>query len=228
MSASESRFDDWQEVLLLMVHDLRNPVASIGANVSFLRELGSELSGEDQDVHDAIRDMDAGVAGLRQGFDHLAWVARWLRGHPATSVSDGDAAIVVQRVAERAGQFVRADVGSEPLRAKGGGTLPRALGILLANSREHARGGEVVLHAFRDDEGVVVEVRDEGPAVAPELREVAFTVRGQPALKARPDGRYGHAAGLLAARALAEAMGGTIEAGGRDGQAWFRLRLQPL
>lgn len=228
MSADDIDAAAWEEVFLLMVHDLRNPVASLGANVSFLRDLGSELTGEDADVRDAVVDMDGSVQSLRRGFDHLTWIVRWLRGQPVTSVTDGDVAVAVQRMAERAEGPVRAEVQHRPLRARGGGTLPRVLEILLVNSWTHGCGDEPLLRAYRDGGDVVVEVRDGGPAVAPELREVAFTLGGQTAIKNRRDGRYGPAAGLLAARALMDAMGGSIEVGGQDGQAWFRLRLVSL
>jgi K+-sensing histidine kinase KdpD len=228
MSADETDRDAWEELLLLLVHDLRNPVATIGANVSFLRELGRDLAGGDEDTREAVVDIDRSVGELREGLDHLAWIVRWMHGRPAVSVADGDVAVAVQRVGERGDPPVRTDIRERPLRARGGGTLLRVIDLLLANSRTHARGETPLLRAHRDAGAVVVEVHDGGPAIAEELRADAFTVPGQARIKTRQDGRYGRAAALLAARTLVDAMGGSIEAGGRDGAAWFRIRLDAL
>jgi signal transduction histidine kinase len=228
MSTDDFEGGAWGAVLGLMVHDLRNPGATIGANLSFLTELGPRLSGVDEDVGEAVSDMVAALGDLRRGLDHLSWIARWMDGRPALPVADGDAAAAVDRAAARAAQPMRVDVTERPLRARGGGTLAQLLDILVANSRVHARGGECHLRAWREGASVVVEVRDQGPAIHPELREAAFTMEGQVRIKTRPDGRYGQAGALLAARALADAMGASLEAGGEEGDAWFRIGLVAL
>jgi signal transduction histidine kinase len=218
---------DLAELLELIVHDLRNPAATLAANLSYVKDVTGGGT-DDADLPDAIADMGSALADLRGGLDHLAWIARWLHGRPAMSISDGDAAIAAEKAAARSDLTdVQLEV-NRPLRARGGGTLARVLDLLLANSRLHARGGPVRLRAFREGAHVVVEVHDGGPAIAPELRDLAFAIEGQTRIKARPEGRYGSVAALLAARALTDTMGATIAAGGENGAAWFRLRLAAL
>ena len=72
----------------------------------------------------------------------------------------------------------------------------------------------------------MIEVQDAGEAIAPELRQTAFTLEGQKALKGRLDGRYARFAGLFAAALVLDGIGGTIEADGEPGAAIFRVHLR--
>ena len=45
--------DEWGQVLGLLVHDLRNPAATITANVDFLQEVGLD----DTDSVEALQDV---------------------------------------------------------------------------------------------------------------------------------------------------------------------------
>lgn len=220
----DPRTTDLAELLGLIVHDLRNPAATLGANISFFKEVAGVDA--DDDLREALQDMEAALVDLRRGLDQLGWISRWIGDVEVLQVADGD---VVSALEAAVGQVpeVRCTMvtGERPLRARGGGTLARLVEILLVNSRVHGRGSDVQLSARRDGSAVVVEVRDGGPAVAESLREQAFTVEGQRLLKGKAEGRYGRAAGLLAAAVLAEAIGATLEVGGRDGDAWFRIRL---
>lgn len=221
---------DLGELLGLIVHDLRNPAATLGANVSFLKEVSAEGGGEtDEDLHEAIEDTEAALGDLRRGLDQLGWIGRWLAGHDPVQVSDGDVVTALEKGAAQVGDVsARVDADERPLRARGAGTLVRWVELALLNSRVHARGSEVVLSARREGDGVVVAVRDDGPALATELRSVAFTPGGQVHLKGRSDGRYGRVAALFAMRVLADAMGATMEVGPGGEQGWLRLRLHAL
>ncbi|MFW5920596.1 MAG: ATP-binding protein [Polyangiales bacterium] len=226
---SEHRADDIGRVLGLVVHDLRNPTATLGANLSFLEEL--DVSRLDPDAADAVEDMKVAMGDLRQGLDQVAWISRWLAGEQAVSPVDGDVAITITKPPE---QLDDLDVTVEPpddkpMRARGGGsTLARLLHVLLLNVRQHAAKGGATVRARREGDEVVVELQDSGSSIAGELATEAFDLSGQPKLKSRADGRYGRVAGLLAARALADAMDARLEATNEGGQATFRIRLQPL
>ena len=58
------------EALGLLVHDLRNPAATISANVDFLQEVGLE----DTDSREAVQDVKLAVGELRRGLDMIAWI----------------------------------------------------------------------------------------------------------------------------------------------------------
>ena len=211
------------KLLALVVHDLRNPAATIGANLTFLKE-AVELP--DDDTREAFEDAEVANEALMRGLEQLAWISRSLSGEPAAQVTDGDVVVALRAAASKhPAMQIELDVPAEPLRARGGGNVGRLVEVLLANSAAHARG-PVTLSATREDDAVVITVRDRGEALAPELRALAFTLEGQHDLKQRADGRYGRVAGLFAARLLADALSASLEAGGERGDAWFRVRLE--
>ena len=213
------------KLLGLIVHDLRNPTSTIGANLAYLKEAGT---GGDPDADEAVVDAETAVAELMRGLEQVAWIAQWLAGEPATRINDGDVVVALRMVtAKERAHGVTSVVPEGPLRARGGGTLPRLLDVLLANSAHHARG-PAELRAYRDGDEVVVEVRDDGASVSEELRELVFQMEGQHEVKNRADGRYGRVAGLFAARLLAEAMGARLEADEDGGKAVFRVRLKSV
>lgn len=216
-------------LLGLIVHDLRNPAATLGANISFFKDTASAPPNDDEDLREAVEDMEAALLDLRRGLDQLGWIARWIGGQEAVPIADGDVVTAVEKAAAQVtGISTRIEAPTRPLRARGGGTALRLVELLLLNAGTHARGSEVRLSVRREGEHVLVEMRDGGPAIAEELREAAFDASGQAQLKGRAEGRYSRAAGLLAARAVADAMGAHLEAGGADGDAWFRIRLAAL
>ncbi|NNK09035.1 MAG: hypothetical protein HKP50_17120 [Myxococcales bacterium] len=80
MKPKEIDADQMGHVLGLLVHDLRNPAATISANVDFLQEVGLA----DDDSNDALQDVRLGVGELRRGLDMLHGSAA---GSPATCPS---------------------------------------------------------------------------------------------------------------------------------------------
>jgi K+-sensing histidine kinase KdpD len=121
---------------------------------------------------------------------------------------------------------VEASTRADPaLFVRGTALVGRIVHGLLVNARDHGRRGPIRLVAERRGDEVVIEVHDDGPALARELRARAFTLEAQSELKARAGGRYGRYAALFACGLAAEAIGGRLEDGGRDGAAFFRLTL---
>ncbi len=219
------------EVMALVVHDLRNPMATLTANLSFIQEIldpphAGLSQSEEQDLREALDDTTAALNDLSRGLDHFTWIARWMAGMEVARPHDAD--IVTELCAASQHQKnLRLDleipVGT--CVVKGGSALPKLLNTLLANSEQHAPGAAVRLSARRDGSTAVVEICDQGTAIASELREHAFTLEGQRRLKGRRDGRYGRVLGLFAAKALAQAMGAQLEADEQRGHCVFRLRL---
>jgi signal transduction histidine kinase len=216
---------DIGKLLGLLVHDLRNPTATVGANLTFLKEA---IEPPDDDTREAFEDAEIAVDTLMKGLEQVGWIARALAGQPPVQVTDGDVVVALRTAAGKLPSMqIELDLPSEPLRARGGGTLSRLVEVLLQNSAAHSRG-PVSLAARREAEAIVVTVQDSGEAIANELRDRAFTVAGQHDIKQRNDGRYSRVAGLFAARLLADAISATLSAGGERGAAWFRVRLEPL
>jgi two-component system sensor histidine kinase KdpD len=213
-------------LIALLVHDLRNPVATIGANVGFLADAAG--ADGDPELEEAVLDTHSALADLARGLEHLAWLGRALEGLPVAEPAAADVIAAVRAAASKPprGRTPSLALPEGVLRARGATMLPRLLEILLANAAHHAPDSTPTVAVREDGDDVVVEVRDEGRALAEELRASAFTATGQLRLKDRGDGRYGRAVGLYAARLLADAMGARVEGDGVDGAAVFRVRLR--
>lgn len=215
--------DRMGQVLGLLVHDLRNPAATISANVDFLQEVG--LADDDSD--DALQDVRLGVGELRRGLDMLAWISRWLTGHVPLEAANGDVGMFLERL-ERADTPVPVTVEiarDDQLYAHGAQVAVEVVDLLLHNTRANVPDGHATVRVYQRGNRVVIEVQDAGEAIAPELRKAAFTLEGQQALKGRLDGRYSRFVGLFAAAVVLDGVGGTIEADGEKGAAVFRVFL---
>lgn len=215
--------DQMGHVLGLLVHDLRNPAATISANVDFLQEVGLA----DDDSNDALQDVRLGVGELRRGLDMLAWISRWLTGHVPLEAADGDVGVFLERL-ERADTPVPVEVEiarDGQLYAHGAQVAVEVVELLLHNTRANLPDGRATVRVYQRGNRVVIEVQDAGEAIAPELRTAAFTLEGQQALKGRSDGRYSRFVGLFAAAVVLDGVGGTIEADGEKGAAIFRVFL---
>lgn len=208
----------------LIVHDLRNPAATITANVDFLQEVGlSDLESEE-----ALQDLKLAIGELRRGLDILAWISRWLTGQVPLEAASGDVGVFLERLQRGPTAVpVTVDVAREgELYAQGAQVAVEVVELLLLNTRAHVADPHATIRIEQRGDRVVIEVRDAGEAIAPELRDAAFTLEGQRALKARSDGRYGRFVGLFAASVLLDGVGGSIEADGEPGAAIFRILLR--
>lgn len=216
--------DELGHLLGLLVHDLRNPAATITANVDFLQEVGMA----DTDSVEALQDVKLAVVELRRGLDMLAWISRWLTGQVPLEAVDGDAGVFLERL-ERADTPVPVTVeidSDSQLYAQGAQVAVEVVDLLLHNTRANMVEPRATIRVFQDGDRVAIEVQDAGEAIAPELRGTAFTLEGQKALKGRLDGRYGRFVGLFAAAVVLDGVGGTIEADGESGAAIFRILLR--
>ena len=216
--------DEMGSVLGLLVHDLRNPAATITANADFLQEVGLV----DTDSVEALQDVKLAVGELRRGLDMLAWISRWFTGDVPLEAANGDAGVFLERL-ERADTPVPVTVEiaeGDQLHAQGAQVAVEVVDLLLHNTRANVADPRATVRVYQQDGHVVVEVRDAGEAIAPELRDMAFTLEGQHALKGRLDGRYSRFVGLFAASVVLDGVGGKIEADGERGAAIFRVFLR--
>jgi K+-sensing histidine kinase KdpD len=216
--------DEMGTVLGLLVHDLRNPAATITANADFLQEVGLV----DNDSVEALQDVKLAVGELRRGLDMLAWISRWFTGDVPLEAANGDAGVFLERL-ERADTPVPVTVNmaeGDQLYAQGAQVAVEVVELLLHNTRANVADPRATVRLYQQGGHVVIEVEDAGEAIAPELREMAFTLEGQQALKGRLDGRYSRFVGLFAAAVVLDGVGGTIEADGEQGAAIFRVFLR--
>lgn len=215
---------DVGHALGLLVHDLRNPAATLTANVDFLADAGVA----DDDSREALDDMRIALSELSRGLELVAWVARGLAGQEPVVATPGDVAAslaaAVRGFAKESSVSLTVH-GDGPFVARGGASAPRVVETLLANAREHARGRPVTVDVRRDGAWVVVTTTDAGKAIAASLRERAFTLGGQSDVKGKAEGRYGRYLALAAVRMAMDGLDGSVEARGEDGAAVFELRF---
>jgi signal transduction histidine kinase len=210
----------------LIVHDLRNPAATMGANLSFVDEVLDDDSVDRAEVRDALHDAQQALHDLQKGLDQLSWIGRWSNQKAPLGNSVESLRATIERVELRV-KYGKLEVARPlpELRVRGGDALERLLELLVANGHQHAPRQVVRLRALREDDHAVVEVEDKGKPLAPELHELAFTLEGQTAIKGRSEGRYGRVAGLFSAAALAASLGAGLHAIERDQNNVFRVVL---
>jgi nitrogen-specific signal transduction histidine kinase len=114
----------------------------------------------------------------------------------------------------------------DQLYAQGAQVAVEVVDLLLHNTRANVAEPAATVRVFQSGDRVAIEVQDEGEALATDLREGAFTLEGQRALKGRSDGRYSRFVGLFAAAVVLDGVGGSIEADGESGAAIFRILLK--
>ena len=223
---------DVREVLLhCIVHDLASPLASIKGAMELLlddpaigdenREAAAIAARQAETMRELIRNVLGAFAAeadpLRPGA---------AGGGPPVDVARAvrDAAEGVGARARRAGVAVEVVAPDAPLPAVADERLERVLANLIDNALRHSPdGGTLRLCALRRGDRVVVEVKDDGPGVAPASVPHLFTRFSQ------HGGRPGSAGlGLYFCRMTAEAWGGTMAYEPRDGGgARFVLALRP-
>lgn len=210
----------------LIVHDLRNPAATLGANLSFTREALNDPSVSREELEEALTDAQQALADVQRGLDQLAWIGRWLNDRVALSTEPRKLSAVFEGARQRLkfGELQMLPL-DEDVSVQGGEALERLLELLVCNGHQHSRGKCVSVRARRDGDRVAIELEDEGRPLSPELRSSAFTLAGQFFLKGRADGRYGRVAGLFVAGILAQAAGADLTAFERDGRNVFSVTV---
>jgi K+-sensing histidine kinase KdpD len=212
----------------LIVHDLRNPAATLGANIGFVREVMDDPTVSPQELGEALSDAQQALTDLMRGLDQLAWIGRWANDKVAPSPATADLRNVFEAAKRRikygAVEFTMPD---EELRVRGGEAIERLIDLLVANGHQHAPQKTVRVRALREGEHVLVEIEDEGRPIGSEVRSLAFSLEGQVSLKGRAEARYGRVAGLFVASILAQAAGARLEPAERAGRNLFRVVLVP-
>lgn len=217
---------DLESLVGMIVHDLRNPAATMGANMSFVREVIDDPELDREEIGEALADAQQALHDLTRGLDQLSFIGRWMNGTAPTNVAVEPLCDTLERMQARV-KYGELEVALPPrdLRVRGGEALERLLELLVANGHQHAPRMPVRLRAQAQGDEVHIEVEDRGKPIGAELRERAFTLEGQTAVKGRADGRYGRVAGLFVAKVLADTLGARLDAVERDRCNVFRVVL---
>ncbi len=186
-----------------IAHEVGNPLTSISGLVQMLQrrsvdplvqEKLSLVSGQLDRIQATLRDLI--------GFSRPAGTERKLV--PLAEVVD-EAVGVAKYHKRLAGKTIRTELPENPpLALAARGQVTQALLNLVLNAIDATEpGGQIVVAVFRTDAEAVLEVRDEGAAVAPENVGRLF----QPYFTTKPDGT---GLGLFMTRKLMEEHGGRV------------------
>jgi signal transduction histidine kinase len=190
-----------------VAHELRTPIAGVRARAEFA------LGGDDEaELRAALKSVVAQAARLDETIATLMAVARQELDPSSGSVDLGELAREVEDVELSAPPSLpHAEGEPEVVRA--------AIAPLVENARRHAVS-TVRLELSAHHGRVRLTVRDDGPGLAPGLRERAFEPGGR-------NGGGGAGLGLPLARRLARSCGGDVVAGPGPGGC-FVLELPAI
>lgn len=202
-----------------IIHDLRNPLASIYGGSEMLvdtelspeqvRRLASNIYRSSRQVQDLLQEL----ADVTEGRSHAREVCR-LR---EVIVAASDALAASAEVHKVAVKIAVPDDVELPLDRS---PMERVFQNLIANSIEAMpEGGSVSIEAFRRDGDVFVSVEDTGPGVPAHIAPQLF----QPFVTAGK--KNGIGLGLALSRKTIVSHGGDLWAEGRDRGACFVMKL---
>jgi len=203
-----------EDLTLLMAHDLRNPLAAIVANLSFLEMVTAP---DDEDAQGALRDLRHSSDLLLRLIDNTAAVARMESPRAATLPRSAVAlAPVFATVAERhrdegrATPRLRVLAPPSDLAVLGDpGLVEGIVDNLAVAALRHARRGFDARIEARAGSGVAeISLEDEGTRYSDDGAE--FARSAQPRLQQGGQGRYAPGAGLYVIGLVARAFGGDV------------------
>ena len=191
------------QMAAVVAHEVRNPLAGVKGAIQILMSRRPAGDGE----LPVMRDIVARIDALSELINDLMVFARPRAPRLAVVELGGmvaDAITIVRR--DPAATGVEISVEGEDVSATADGELVRAMVLnLLLNAAQAlaGRGGRITLRTGRRGEQAVLEIRDTGPGIPPEIRDQIF----EPffTTKARGGGL-----GLPIARRTAELHGGTV------------------
>jgi signal transduction histidine kinase len=224
--ASE-RIAAWQEVARRLAHEIKNPLTPIRMSLETLLaasrrgpldERFTRLLGE------SAQAMLEEVDRLKRIVDEFSQFARLPRPQLAPAALDEVVRPVMALYAPHDGLEFKAELAPGVRAAVDRDQLTQVLVNLVKNAEEALRGrpGSITVRVFSGGAEAVLEVQDDGPGIAAELRARLF----EPYVTTKDQGT---GLGLAIARRIAEEHGGRLELLERAGPgACFRLTLPAL
>jgi nitrogen fixation/metabolism regulation signal transduction histidine kinase len=234
------RISAWQEMARRLAHEIKNPLTPIQLAVQDIHRRYEGQSPEFQKLLDTTLEVvEDEVGTLRRLVGEFSDFARL----PQAELEPADVAEFLRELAERpllADDERRSDssvpgpapsidfeIPKQPARAKIDRQMLRRVVINLVRNAAQAlaetkRAGRVLVRLTRDEQNLLLDVEDDGPGIAPELREAVF----DPYVTTKTDGT---GLGLAIVKKIVVEHHGTISAEPSPlGGARLRVRLPAL
>ena len=222
------------EFIATLAHELRNPLAPIRNAVEVMAKLAPG-----DPAHAALRDtIDRQSGQMARIVDDMIDISRITRGGLSMSRAPVDLTEALRRALETAAPLVEAgqhrlevDLAPEPLMVEGDVyRLTQLIANLLNNAARYTPpGGSIWVSARREDGAALVQVRDNGRGIEPDMLERIFDmfVQGRSPIERVGSGL---GVGLALARRIAELHHGSLcaHSGGENRGAQFTLRIPLL
>jgi len=215
------------DLVALFVHDLKNPLAALRANVGYV---GGQV--EDEMVKEAVDDCMLSVEVLTRLIENFSVMSR-LEGGEELTATPCTVDIMLESVAKKleahaATMSLTIESSAEPsLPAITVPTplLALALENLVACACTHAPAGSVVRLRGRSVASLIeICVIDDGPPVAESFRSLLGDRDAQTQVKSQPGARYARGLGLYVASLVATHSGGQLDATAEeDGASSLRM-----
>ena len=210
----------------LFVHDLKNPISALSANLNFLETTQLE---ESEDIRGAVNDSILAANMLLRLADNFDMIALLESGEqsPSSHINLAD--------------FIRSAVRRNMNLAASGGIqlvlkepIPGIFqywqnryaelvvdNLIMAAIRNSPPNGQVIVSLSRTDDGITFSICDQGPRIADEYVEGLFTRESQVRAKKSTGCRYGRGLGLYAVGLALMPLDGRVDIGERNGMTAF-------
>jgi PAS domain S-box-containing protein len=217
------------EFLAMLGHELRNPLASIVTALHLMKLRGDQGTSKERQI------VERQVRHMMRLIDDLLDVSRITKGKVALEKQRLDvrqvliqAIEVASPLLEQRGHDLELDVPDCEFAVEGDDVrLTQVFANLVVNAAKYTPpGGHIGIRVQQSGDAVVVEVRDDGAGIAPDLLPKVFDlfVQGHQGAE-RSTGGLGM--GLTLVRTLVDMHGGNVEArsGGVGMGSTFTVRL---
>ncbi len=204
------------ELIEVIVHDLKNPLAAIAANAGFLT-MAREMN---EDVRECSQSIASAADNMLRMVHNLLDVSRAEDATLALRLTRLDLTQLVQqtcalmsRRAEARRVGLHAEVPANPLMLDADNDLlRRLLENLIDNAvRYTSAGGKITVSAFEEGGEIALVVADEGPGVPADQRERIFEKYAQlDRTEDRAQQRFGRGIGLAFVKLAVQSHGGRI------------------
>ena len=215
LSARDEEEARKEELLRMVVHDVRSPVAAMISSARLGMRRHPDVSGSPGKQFRLIEESGVHVLEI---IDNILTIARVTRGSMPLRCEDFDAAELVRACAEELAAFAATSQhilsydspGAVPVRALDRSLVRRIVSNLITNAVRHTPSATGIrVSCSRVGSSVVTVVDDDGPGISPSI--VAALLDGDSSAQRRSEGAYlDSGLGLPFCRLATERMGGQL------------------